>query len=114
MQLNVNEIYHNYILRIVIFSLFTFKRQIRQPEIYTKSVTNFVNKRIPWKINLKIKTSERFNKETERDIFIDEILNGVESNYLSIVNVTLTTPLKDTHLEINLKDESKYEKFLYS
>lgn len=114
MQLNINELYHNYILKVVIFGLFTFKRQFRNPDVYKVSVIKFTNKRIPWKINLKIDTGIRLDKETERDIFIDEILNGVESEYLSIVRISLTTPLKSLSLEIDLKNESKYEKFIYS
>jgi len=34
MKLDINEVYHEYIIRIVIFALFTFKRQIRQPNVY--------------------------------------------------------------------------------
>jgi hypothetical protein len=114
MKLDVNQVYHQYITRIVIFSLFLFKRQLRQPNVYKQSVLSYVNKRLPWKIHLSINTGERLNKEDERDILLDELLNGVESDYLTYVTVTYTTPLKETVMEINLRDESKYEKFLYS
>ena len=33
---------------------------------------------------------------------------------MSYVIVTFTTPLKQTMIEVNLKDEARYEKFLYS
>lgn len=114
MKLDVNEVYHQYITRIVIFALFLFKRQLRQPGVYKQSVLSYVNKRVAWKIHLRIDTGEKLDKQSERDILLDELLNGVESDYLTYVTVTYTTPLKETVMEINLRDESKYEKFLYS
>jgi len=114
MKLDVNQVYHQYITRIVIFSLFLFKRQLRQPGVYKQSVLTYVNRRLPWKIHLSIDTGEKLDKQSERDILLDELLNGVESDYLTYVTVTYTTPLKETVMEINLRDESKYEKFLYS
>ena len=113
MKLDVNQVYHQYITRIVIFSLFLFKRQIRQPNVYKQSVLSYVNRRLPWKIHLSIDTGEKLDKQSERDILLDELLNGVESDYLTYVTVTYTTPLKETVMEINLRDESKYEKFIY-
>jgi hypothetical protein len=114
MKLDINEIYHNYIIKIVIFALFLYKRQIRQPNVYKVSVMRFTIKRLPWKINLVIDTGIKLDKEDERDLIIDEILNGIESDYLSTVTVTFTTPLKETTMLIDLSDERKYEEYLYS
>ena len=114
MKLDINEIYHNYIIKIVIFALFLYKRQIRQPNVYKVSVIRFTIKRLPWKINLVIDTGIKLDKEDERDLIIDEILNGIESDYLSTVTVTFTTPLKETTMLIDLSDERKYEEYLYS
>ena len=114
MKLDINEIYHQYIIRIVIFSLFLHKRYIKQTNIYKLSVLGFTKKRIPWKINLTIDTGIRLSKEDERDLVLEEILNDVESDYLSTVTVTFTTPLKEMTMEIDLKDESKYQNFLYT
>ena len=114
MKLDINQIYHNYIVRIVIFALFTFKRQIRQPNIYKISVIKFTIKRLPWKINLVIDTGLKLDKEDEREILLEEILNGVESDYLSIVMVTFSTPLKEVTMNIDLSDEEKYSHYLYS
>ncbi len=110
----MNEVYHNYIVRVVIFALFTFKRQIRQPNIYKISVIKFTIKRLPWKINLVIDTGLKLDKEDEREILLEEILNGVESDYLSIVTVTFSTPLKEVTMNIDLSDEEKYSHYLYS
>jgi len=114
MKLDINEVYHNYIVRIVIFALFTFKRQIRQPIVYKISVIKFTIKRLPWKINLVIDTGLKLDKEDEREILLEEILNGVESDYLSIVTVTFSTPLKEVTMNIDLSDEEKYSHYLYS
>jgi hypothetical protein len=113
MKLDMNEIYHNYIVRVVIFALFTFKRQIRQPNVYKISVITFTIKRLPWKINLIIDTGMKLDKEEEREILLEELLNGVESDYLSTVTVTFTTPLKETTIEVDLRNEEKYQNFLY-
>jgi hypothetical protein len=114
MKLDINEIYHQYIVKVVIFSVFLYRRQIRQPNIFKLSVLGFTKKRLPWKINLKIDTGLKLDKEDEREILLEEILNGVESDYLSFVTVTFTTPLKETTIEIDLKDEEKYQSFLYN
>ena len=114
MKLDINEIYHQYIVKVVIFSVFLYRRQIRQPNVFKLSVVGFTKKRLPWKINLKIDTGLKLDKEDEREILLEEILNGVESDYLSFVTVTFTTPLKETTIEIDLKDEEKYQSFLYN
>ena len=114
MKLDMNEIYHNYIVRVVIFALFTFKRQIRQPNVYKLSVIAFTIKRLPWKINLVIDTGLKLDKEDEREILLQELLDGIETDYLSTVTVTFVTPLKEVTMSIDLSDEEKYEHYLYS
>ena len=114
MKLDINEIYHNYIVRVVIFGLFLYKRIIKQPNVYKLSVINFTKKRLPWKINLIIDTGIILDKEDEREIILQEILEGIESDYLSTVVVTFTTPLKTITMTIDLKDEDKYEHFFYT
>jgi hypothetical protein len=114
MKLDMNEVYHNYIVRVVIFALFTFKRQIRQPNVYKISVITFTIKRLPWKINLVIDTGLKLNKEDEREILLNELLEGIETDYLSTVVVTFVTPLKEVTMSIDLSDEEKYSHYLYS
>ena len=79
MKLDINEVYHQYIIRVVIFAVFTFKRQLRQPNVFKQSVMTFVNKRLPWKINIYIDTGEKLTKEDERDLILDELLNGIQT-----------------------------------
>jgi hypothetical protein len=114
MKLDMNEVYHNYIVRVVIFALFTFKRQIRQPNVYKISVITFTIKRLPWKINLVIDTGLKLDKEDEREILLNELLEGIETDYLSTVVVTFVTPLKEVTMSIDLSDEEKYSHYLYS
>jgi hypothetical protein len=113
MKLEINDIYHNYIIRVVIFSLFLYKRIVRTPGAYKLSVNSFIKKRIPWKINLIIDTGIKLDKDDEREILLNELLEGIESDYLSTITITFTTPLKETTMEIDLKDEKKYEEYLY-
>jgi hypothetical protein len=113
MKLEINEVYHNHIVRVVIFSLFLYKRQIRQPNVFKLSVYSFVKKRLPWKINLIIDTGLKMEKEDERETLLNELLDGVESDYLTKVTVTFTTPLKETTIEVDLSEEERYQKFLY-
>lgn len=113
MKLDINEVYHNYIVRVVIFGLFTYKRLVRQPSVYQQSVISFVNKRVAWKINLHIESGIKMSKDEEREIVLNEILEGVESSYLTTVVVSFTTPLKDITIEVDLRDDEKYQNFLY-
>lgn len=114
MKLEINKIYHNYIIRIVIFSLFLYKRIVRTPSAYKLAVNAFIKKRIPWKIDLIIDTGIKLDKDDEREILLNELLEGIESDYLSIITITFTTPLKETTMQIDLKDEKKYSEFLYN
>lgn len=113
MKLDINEIYHNYIVRVVIFSLFAHKGLIRQPGVFKLSVNSFVKKRVPWKVDLVIDTGIPLQKDEERQVLLGELLDGVENDWLWQVTVTFTTPLKLTTLKIDLKDEEKYKEFLY-
>jgi hypothetical protein len=113
MKLDISEVYHQYITRVVIFALFTFKGQVKQPNVYKLSVLGFVKRRLPWKINLLIDTGIKLNKDEEREIALAEILDNIESDYMTMVNVSFTTPSKQITMEIDLSDEGKYERYLY-
>ena len=84
MKLDINEMYHNYIVRVVIFGLFTYKRIIRQPNVYKQSVFSFVKKRLAWKINLMIDTGPQMSKDEEREIVLNEILEGKHPSYQTL------------------------------
>ena len=114
MKLEINEIYHNYIIKIVIFAVFLYKNMIRQPSAYKLTILSFVKKRIPWNINLKIDTGIRLDKDEEREIILKELLDDIKSDYLTNVVVTFNTPIKEVTMDIDLSDENKYEDYLYS
>lgn len=77
------------------------------------SVISFVKKRLPWKINILVDTGIRLDKDDERDLILNQLLEGIESDYLTKVTVTFNTPLKEVTMEVDLADELKYEKFIY-
>lgn len=115
MKLDINEVYHQYIIRMVVFAVFLFKRQVRQPNVYRLSIDTFLKKRMPWKINLYIDLGDNLSKANERDLILDDLLEGVETNHFKMVNVIFTTPLKkDYAMQIDISAEEKYTHFLYS
>jgi len=113
LNLEINKIYHQYITRMVIFSLFLNKVHIRTPGVYKQSVHTFLKRRLSWDINLRIDTGKKLDRDSERDLLLDQVLYDFESKYLTEVIVEFTTPIKDVKMEINLSEEDKYEDFLY-
>lgn len=114
MEFNMNMVYHKYIMKIVLFSVFLYKGDIRKKEIYEENVKSFVNKRVGWKIGLVVDAGKRVSKQEERSIFLDEILNDIKTNYMSSIMVSFTTPLKRVIFLVDLNQEEKYAKFIYS
>ena len=114
MELSINKIYHQYILRIVIFALFANKSLLRQPNVYKQAVYSFLKKRLPWQIYLSIDTGEKLSLDEERELILDELLNDVKSDHLKVVIIKFTTPLKEVRMAIDLSSEQKYQDFLYN
>jgi hypothetical protein len=114
MEANINRLYHNYIIKMVIFTIFLYKRSFKQATLFQTLVTSFLKKRLPWNINLSIDVGERLPKELEREIYIIQILEDIEVDYLNNVVVTFRTPITTVKLNINLKEEEKYMKYIYS
>ena len=114
MKLDINEITHLYITKIVIFSIFLFKNDVKNYELYTNNIFKFLKKRLSYKINLKIENQIKLDIEDERDVLIDVLLNDSKIDYLNIVIVNFDTPIRNVTLKINLNDEIYYEKLLYS
>jgi hypothetical protein len=114
METNINRLYHNYIIKMVIFTIFLYKRNFRQATMFQNLVISFLKKRLPWDINLSIDTSNRLPKEMERQIYIIQLLEDIEIDYLNNVIVSFKTPITNVTLNINLKEEEKYMKYIYS
>lgn len=111
---NINHIYHQYIKKIIFFAVFLYKNKIKNKEEYEKLVFNFVKKRIFWEINLKINAGERLPEKEERKLILDNLLRDIENDYPIKVEVSFNSPLKQTAIFIDLNQEEKYEKFIYS
>jgi hypothetical protein len=101
-------------MKVVLFSVFLYKSDIRKPDIYKENIILFVKKRVGWKISLVIDTGKRLSKQEERSLFLDEILNDIKTDYMSSIMVSFTTPLKRVIMLVDLKQQEKYEKFIYS
>ena len=114
MESNINRLYHNYIIRMVIFTIFLYKRNFRQHTLFQNLVIGFLKKRLPWSIDLSIDTSDRLPKEMERQLYIIQLLEDIEIDYLNNVIVSFKTPITNVTLNINLKEEEKYMKYIYS
>lgn len=114
MNLDINIVYHHYIKKVVLFSLFLFKRQIREPNLYKLSVISYLKKRLNWEINIDIDTGDRLSKNEERSIIIDKLLYNSESDYQTKVTVSFKTPLKEVVILVDLQEYEKYEKYIYS
>lgn len=115
MELDYQKIYHNFITRLVIFSVFLYKDLRREEEIYNQAVLSFLKKRIPHDINLYLEVGPKMTKEEERDLAISIILdNEEEKGILNLVVIKFKTGLKEVTLQVDLDKEEKYENYLYN
>jgi hypothetical protein len=113
MKLDVQLINHNYITRIVIFSVFLFKKYRKDEKIYEKMVSNFIFKKTRYSINIKLETGPKFPLEEQRNILLDSLLNDDDIYNLNLIVVHYKTPLKEVSMQIDLNNKYKYEEYLY-
>ncbi len=116
MKLDFQLIRHNYIKRLVIFSLFLYKTQRRNEVMYSNLIHTFVDKRLNIDIELTIEVGPRMEKSDVRSILLDDILGDtdVDVGIMNLVIVRFTTGHKEETLQINLNDEEKYMIYLDS
>jgi hypothetical protein len=112
MNLDVNLIYHNYITRLIIFSLFLYQNRIKKQDEYINSVKEFIKKRCPWKIKLKI-TYKVLPRQEERKLYLKKILLDDDTDYLKKIAVEYETPYKKVKIIVDLSDKDRYENYLY-
>ena len=105
MKLDYQEINHNYITRLIIFAIFLYKETRKQENVYTHSVRNFIKKRIPYDIDLRIDVGPKMSLDEQRDNAIDLIFGNTDKTILNLVVVQFRTG----HKEINLQIESGRE-----
>ena len=114
MKIDISEVNHNYITRLIILSVFLFKNLRGQPNAYKQSVITFCKKRIPWKMEIEIDMGPEMDLEDRRDITLENLLYDGDLKSNNIITVYFETSFKSMSLNINIEDESKYEQFLYA
>ena len=74
MDLDYQKIHHNFITRIVIFSVFLYKNLRRQEKVYENSVRSFLRKRISQDIELSLEELKKYVNDKETFIIDNENL----------------------------------------
>jgi len=112
-KLDVQLINHNYITRMVIFSVFLFKKYRKEENIYQQMISNFLIRKVGYSIKLQLEVGPKLSLEDQREKLIEGILNDDEVEYLNLVVVQFKTSLKEVNMQIDLNREDKYEEYLY-
>ena len=114
MKLDVQKINHNYVTRMVIFSIFLFKNYRKEESAYFQMINNFLKRKVGYNINLEIEVGPKISLQEQRESLIQGLLNGEEVANLNLVVVKFKTALKEAQIQINLNEEDKYEEYLYA
>lgn len=77
-------------------------------------ITNFLRRKVGYKIDLKIECGPKFSLEDQRELVIENLLNDEEFDHMNLVVATFKTALKEVNIQIDLNKEEKYEHYLYS
>lgn len=109
MDLDIQLINHNYIQRILIFSVFLYKRFKGQPEIYNHYINGFLEKKLLFKVDYNI-IIPPLSLEDRREIALGSLLDGDEHPY--IITIHFKTGYQPTTINIDLNNEEEYEKYL--
>jgi hypothetical protein len=113
-RLDVQRINHNYVTRMVIFSIFLFKNYRKDENAYFQMILNFVRRKIGHNIDLKIEVGPKLSIQEQRENVIDNLLNDDDIDIMNLVVVKFKTGDKEATIQINLNEEDKYEQYLYS
>jgi len=113
-KLDVQQINHNYITRMVIFSIFLFKKYRKEENVYNQMINNFLRRKIGYSIDLKIECGPKFSLEDQRELVIENILNDEDFDHMNLVVAQFKTALKQVNMQVDLNKEEKYEHYLYS
>ena len=111
MELDINRIQHQYIKRLVIFTLFLYKRQTRDPNIFKISVYTYIKKGLKLDIELYIELDKDDIKEHRKKILLN-ILDDIKTPLN--IHIKFKTPLKNVEMIIDLNNKNMYENFLYN
>jgi hypothetical protein len=112
-MLDIQKINHNYIIRMVVFSAFLYKSNIKDKNLYKLKIQEFILKKLH-NIELSIYFPIEISKEDSRDIILDKILYDTENpNISDLVVFKFKTSIKEVNLQIDLGNQEKYDLFLY-
>lgn len=114
MKLDVQEINHHYITRLVIFAVFLFKETRKQESVYIESIRTFVRRRVHYDIGLSVDVGPKMSIDEQRDTTIDQILNNGDKGILNLIVVKFKTGWEEVSIQIDLNQEEKYESYMYS
>lgn len=114
MNLDYQKIKDNYILRLVVFSVFLFKDFRRHEIQFNDQIKRFIEKRIGKEIQLEIEIGPKMTQDEYRDNALDIILNDKEVGILNLISVKFNTGSKEINMLIDIDDWEKYENYLYS
>lgn len=111
MDLDIQIINHNYIQRLLIFSVFLYKRYKGQPQMYLYSIQLFLEKKLPFKVDYTFDIP-RLSLEDRRELSLNSLLGeeGTEPTYL--VTIHFKTGYKSSTIYIDLDKEEEYEEYL--
>ncbi len=113
MKLDVQLINHNYITRMVIFSIFLFKEYRNRESLYTQTINGFLKRKIGYSIDLSVECGPKITIDEKRDLLLENILNDENNDYMNLVVVSFKTALKEVNMQIDLNKEHNYEDYLY-
>jgi hypothetical protein len=115
MEDGFNKILHNYMVKLVIFTVFLFKSKRGDEERYLFLITEFIRKRINSDLKIELDVGPKRNIQDERDIYIESILSPTdEIKNLNLILVSFTTNMGKITLQIDLNKEEKYMDYIYS
>jgi hypothetical protein len=109
MDMDIQIINHNYIQRLLIFSVFLYKRYKGQPDIYYYHIQGFLDKKLPFKVDYTMDIP-LLSLEDRRDLSLNSILGEVETSY--IVTIHFKTGYQSSTIYVDLSKEVEYEKYL--
>jgi len=109
MDLDIQIINHNYIQRLLIFSVFLYKRYRGQPEIYYYHIQGFLDKKLPFKVDYQMDIP-LLSLEDRRDLSLNSILGEEVEPYL--INIHFKTGWKDSTIYVDLNKEEEYLEYL--
>ncbi len=114
MKLDAQIIHHNYITRMVIFSVFLFKNYRNQESAYAQMINGFLKKKVHTKLQVELECGPKLATQDSRDTIIESLLNEDDFDHMNLVVVNFKTPLKEMSLQIDLNQEEKWNDYIYS